>query len=121
MNSIDLLKKFDLFDELWTPKIISEVNEQYVKLAKIDGEFEWHSHQNEDELFFVVKGNLTLRFRDGEVNLKAGQMYCVPKATEHLPIAHEETWVMLIEPKSTKHTGEIESDKTVDIKNQEWI
>ena len=121
MNAINLEQKFSLFSDQWSPKVIGEMNGQYVKLAKIEGEFVWHAHEHEDELFYIVKGDLTLKFRDGEVRLKPGDMHIVPMGVEHLPIAHEETWVMLIEPKATAHTGEIESDITVAIEDQTWI
>lgn len=121
MNSINLLEKFSFFNEQWTPKVIAESNGQLVKLAKLEGEFVWHNHADEDELFFIIKGELLLRFRDKDVHLKEGELYVVPKGVDHLPIAKEECWVMLIEPKNTKHTGEIDFEGTVDIDKQEWI
>lgn len=121
MSSINLKEKFDLFTEQWTPKIIAESNGQLVKIAKLEGEFVWHNHADEDELFYIVKGALKLRFRDREIHLKEGDLYIVPKGEDHLPIAENECWVMLIEPKGTKHTGEIKYDGTVDENNQHWI
>ncbi|MTI88771.1 MAG: cupin domain-containing protein [Balneolaceae bacterium] len=118
---IDLSKKFELFDEYWTPKLIAESNNQLVKLAKLKGELVWHTHEKEDELFFIVKGKLKLKFRDGEVVLKTGELFVVPAGKEHLPIALEESWVMLIEPASTLHTGDINEQRTVGIDEQEWI
>ncbi|MEQ8525642.1 cupin domain-containing protein [Gracilimonas sp.] len=118
----NLVKKFSLFDEYWTPKIVGELNDQYVKLAKLKGEFVWHSHENEDELFYIVKGELNLKFReDKEVILKEGEMYIVPAGVEHFPIAEKECWVMLIEPKSTLHTGSTQAEGTVAIEDQQWI
>jgi mannose-6-phosphate isomerase-like protein (cupin superfamily) len=121
-NPANLKEKFGLFDEYWTPKIVGELNEQYVKLAKLKGEFIWHSHENEDELFYIIKGKLTLKFReDKEMTLNEGEMYIVPAGVEHFPLAKEECWVMLIEPKSTEHTGSTQAAGTVAIKDQEWI
>tara|TARA_R110002096_G_scaffold28203_3_gene85602 strand:- start:1420 stop:1785 length:366 start_codon:yes stop_codon:yes gene_type:complete len=121
MNVANLLEKFELFDDQWSPKIIAETNGQYVKLAKIEGEFIWHNHADEDELFYIVKGELTLKFRDREVHLKEGDLYVVPKGEDHLPIAPKECWVLLVEPKGTKHTGEIEFERTVAEEEQHWI
>ncbi len=122
INPTNLKEKFKLFDDYWTPKIVGELNGQYVKIAKLKGDFVWHSHDNEDELFYIVKGELNLQFRDGkEVILKEGEMYIVPAGVEHFPIAHQECWVMLIEPKSTEHTGSTQTEGTVAIEDQEWI
>jgi len=121
MSAINLKEKFELFNEQWSPKIITETNGQLVKLAKIEGEFVWHNHTHEDELFFIVKGKLLLRFRDRDVYLEEGDLYVVPKGEDHLPIAEEECWVMLIEPKGTKHTGEVKHIGTVEEEDQEWI
>lgn len=119
---VNLVEKFSLFDEYWTPKIVGELNGQYVKLAKLKGEFVWHSHENEDEMFYIVKGELTLKFREGkEVILKEGEMHIVPAGVEHFPIAEKECWVMLIEPKATLHTGSTQAEGTVAIEDQQWI
>lgn len=113
-------KKFELIQEYWTPKIIGELNGQYVKLARIKDEFIWHSHQNEDEMFIVFKGTLIMDFRDKTTETKKGEILIIPKGVEHRPSTKgEEVWIMLIEPKETKHTGDIEHEKTV--KNLEWI
>ncbi|WP_018126619.1 cupin domain-containing protein [Balneola vulgaris] len=120
-NAINILEKFSQFNEQWSPRIIAETNGQLVKLAKIEGEFVWHAHEEEDELFLVVKGNLTLKFRDGEVHLSEGELYVVPKGVEHFPIAHGECWVLLVEPKGTKHTGEVDFEGTVPEEAQPWI
>ncbi|ELR72922.1 DSBH domain containing protein [Fulvivirga imtechensis AK7] len=120
MNSkVNLKEKLTLFSAHWTPKIIGELNGQYVKLAKLQGEMVWHDHANEDELFLVIKGSITLHFRDGKIDLNEGEMYIVPKGVEHLPEAKEECHVLLFEPKSTAHTGDVESALTV--KDLEWI
>ncbi|MBL6447382.1 cupin domain-containing protein [Fulvivirga sp. 29W222] len=116
---VNLKEKFSLFSAHWTPKIVGELNGQYVKLAKIKGEMVWHSHANEDEMFLIIKGSMTLYFRDGKVDLNEGEMFVVPKGVEHLPVAEQECHVMLFEPKSTAHTGEVESDLTV--KELDWI
>ena len=113
MNKINLLEKFNLFSDHWSPKVIAELNGQQVKLAKVEGEFIWHDHANEDELFFIVKGALRIEFRDRTVELGEGEMMVVPRGVEHKPIAEEETWLMLLEPASTQHTGEVESERTV--------
>ncbi len=119
MVKINLAEKFNLFNDYWSPRVVGELNGQYVKLAKFKGEFIWHSHANEDELFFVVKGKLKIEFRDKVVNLEEGEFYIVPKGVEHKPSADEEAHIMLLEPKSTEQTGGIESDLLVD--KQPWI
>jgi mannose-6-phosphate isomerase-like protein (cupin superfamily) len=107
MKSINVKSKFDLFEDLWSPKVIAELNGQQVKLAKLKGEFVWHNHQNEDELFYVIKGQLTLEFRDHVTTLNEGEMIVVPQGVEHKPIAKNEVWVLLFEPKNIKHTGDV--------------
>lgn len=119
MKKVNLAEKFNLFNEYWSPRIVSELNGQYVKLAKFKGEFIWHSHANEDELFLVVKGTLRIELRDGSITLNEGEFYIVPKGVEHKPVADEEAHIMLLEPKSTEQTGGSESDLLVD--NQPWI
>ena len=109
---INLKEKFSQFTEYWSPKIIGELNDSYVKLAKLKGEFVWHKHDHEDELFFVVHGHLLIKLRDKDIHLQAGEMAIIPKGVEHLPIAAEEVHVMLIEPKSTLNTGDANSALT---------
>lgn len=121
MERINLAEKFALFEEHWSPKILSEVNGQLVKIAKGLGEIVWHSHKSEDELFLVLKGVLTIRFRDHEVSLGPGEMLVVPKGVEHAPYATGETHILLIEPRSTAHTGAVVSEQTVPLDDQEWI
>jgi len=113
MRSVNLAAKFRLFDEHWSPKIVGELNDAYVKLVKVKGEFVWHHHETEDELFFVVKGRLLLKFRDREVWVEEGEFVIVPRGVEHLPVAAEETHVMLLEPKSTLNTGNVRNERTV--------
>ena len=113
MRSVNLAEKFRLFDEYWSPKIVGELNDAYVKLVKVKCEFVWHHHETEDELFFVVKGRLLLKFRDREVWVEEGEFVIVPRGVEHLPVAAEETHVMLLEPKSTLNTGNVRNERTV--------
>ncbi|MEM6843638.1 MAG: cupin domain-containing protein [Bacteroidota bacterium] len=120
MNTINLHDKFSQFQEHWTPKIIGELNGQYIKLAKVKDELVWHSHADEDELFIVQKGTLYMDFRDKTVEVHEGEILVVPKGVEHLPRTNgEEVWLMLIEPASTKHTGNVVHEKTTN--DQEWI
>jgi len=113
MRSVNLAAKFRLFDEYWSPKIVGELNDAYVKLVKVKGEFVWHHHETEDELFFVVKGRLLLKFRDHDVWVEEGEFVIVPRGVEHLPVAPDETHVMLLEPKSTLNTGNVRNERTV--------
>ena len=112
MQKVNLKEKFSKFSDQWSPKIVAELNGQQVKLAKLQGEFIWHSHEGEDEMFLVVKGKLKLLFRDGEVELNEGEVLVVPKGVEHKPVAEEEVMVMLFEPASTINTGEVINEKT---------
>ena len=121
VEAINLGRKLDLFKEHWTPKILAEANGQLIKIAKGLGEIVWHSHADEDELFLVLQGNLIIRFRDREVTLEPGEMLVVPKGVDHAPYASEETHILLIEPKSTAHTGDVVSQQTVPRDKQEWI
>ncbi|HCM75994.1 MAG TPA: cupin domain-containing protein [Cytophagales bacterium] len=120
MRTVNIMEKFSLFSETWTPKIIGELNGQYVKLAKVKDEFVWHSHDNEDELFMVFKGTLHMAFRDRTEIVKEGEMIIVPKGVEHNPHTNgEEVWVLLFEPKATAHTGAVVHERTVH--DQKWI
>ena len=112
MDKINIQQKLALFSDYWHPRIIGELNGQHVKLAKFKGEFIWHSHENEDELFLVIKGRLLIKFSDKEVWLEGGEMIIVPANVEHQPIAYEEVHVMLFEPKSTLNTGNVIEDRT---------
>ena len=115
------MDKFSLFDEKWTPKIVGELNGQYVKLCKLKDNFIWHSHENEDELFMVFKGTLYIDFRDNKtIEISEGEMLVVPKGVEHRPRTNGELVLnLLFEPKTTKHTGQVDSDHTV--KKLDWI
>ena len=113
LDKVNLARKFSLFSETWRPKIVAELNDAYVKVVKLKGEFVWHHHETEDELFYVVKGSLTIRLRDGEIHLREGELVVIPKGVEHLPVASEEAHVVLIEPKSTLNTGNVRSERTV--------
>jgi len=119
MKKINLQEKFTLFSEYWTPKVIGELNGQQVKIAKVKGEFVWHDHATEDELFMVIKGQLKIKLEDKEIELTEGEVFIVPKGVQHKPIAEEECWILLFEPKQIKHTGEVKDAKTVDV--SEWI
>lgn len=114
MNKIALAEKFALFSEYWSPKIVGELNGQSIKLAKFKGEFVWHKHDNEDELFFVVSGMLTIEFRDKTVTLNKDEFIIVPKGVEHKPFAEDEVLVMLFEPATTLNTGDTRNELTKD-------
>lgn len=118
IESINLAEKLGRFDEYWSPKIAGELNGQYVKLAKFKGEFVWHQHEAEDELFYVIRGELRIQLRDGEVRIRRGEFAIVPRGVEHRPVAEQEVHVLLFEPRSTVNTGELESERT---RSDEWI
>jgi len=107
---INLRDKFELFGDLWNPRIVEELNDNYVKLAKVQGELVWHRHDDEDELFLVVRGRLTIHLRDQSLELGEGDLCVVPRGVEHLPVAEEETHILLVEPKTTRHTGEVQHE-----------
>jgi len=109
MNTIDLTEKFEAIDDRWNPRIIASLNGQDVKLAKIEGDFVWHTHEEEDELFYVVKGRLEMHFRKKTEVLLPGQIIVVPRGVEHKPLATEETWIMLFELQNIDHTGGVET------------
>ena len=114
MSVTNIQEKFDLFSEQWTPKRIGELNGQQILLAKIQGEFVFHKHDDEDELFMVMKGQLTLELRDRSVVVDPGEFFIVPRGVEHKPTAEEETHLLLFEPLSTKHTGDVMADITLE-------
>lgn len=120
-QKISLQEKFQLFSDHWSPRVIAEANGQLVKLAKCSGEMVWHKHESEDEVFLVVKGRLTIRFRDHDVELAPGELCVVPQGVEHCPVAEPNTEILLIEPTSTQHTGQTKTDLTVEVEDQEWI
>jgi mannose-6-phosphate isomerase-like protein (cupin superfamily) len=113
VNKVNLLEKFGLFDERFHPKIVGDLNDHQVKLVKVLGDFVWHHHEKEDELFLVVKGRMRMGLRDGDVELSEGELFIVPKGVEHRPSADEECWIVLIEPGSTLNTGNVVGEKTV--------
>ncbi|MFK5890131.1 MAG: cupin domain-containing protein [Flavobacteriaceae bacterium] len=114
MTPINILEKLSLFNEHWTPKKIGELNGQQILLAKLKGTFIWHTHADEDELFMIIKGQLRIEFRNKTVTLNEGEIFIIPKGVEHKPIAEEEVQVLLFEPLSTKHTGDIVNELTVE-------
>ncbi len=113
MEKVNLLEKFGLFDERFHPKIVGDLNDHQVKVVKVLGDFVWHHHENEDELFLVVKGRMRMGLRDGDIELSEGELFIVPKGVEHRPSADEECWIVLIEPGSTLNTGNVVGEKTV--------
>ena len=114
MECVNLQKKFAQVHDYWQPRIAGEVNDSYVKLVKFQGEFLWHHHDNEDELFLVVEGRMKMRFRDRDVDVAPGEFIVVPKGVEHMPVAmSEEVHVMLLEPKTTLNTGNVRNERTV--------
>lgn len=112
MDKVSLAEKFSLFSEYWSPKIVGELNGQHVKLARFKGEFVWHKHDHEDEMFFIVDGTLKIEFRDKTVTLRKDEFLIVPKGVEHKPVAENEVLVMLFEPVSTLNTGDTENELT---------
>jgi len=119
MDKINLDEKFGRLKESWSPRIVAELNGQYVKIARATGKFTWHKHDNEDELFLVMKGSLIIKLRNRDNRLDKGDLFVVPKGIEHKPVALKEAYIMLFEPVSTAHTGDSKSPLTVD--QVEWI
>lgn len=112
-DKVNVAQKFSLFEEHWSPKVVGELNGQHVKLVKISGEFVWHHHDDEDEMFLVVDGRFRMEFRDREVWIEEGEFIVVPRGVEHRPVAEEEASVMLFEPASTLNTGNVKGEMTV--------
>ena len=119
MKKINLQEKFALFNEHWTPKIISELNDYQIKIVKVEGDFVWHDHSDTDEFFFVIEGTLFIEFESETMELNAGEMYVVPKGVQHRPFAQKECKVMLIEPRGVVNTGDANSDLTAS--NDVWV
>lgn len=119
-SSINLQEKLTKFSEHWSPKIIAQLNDYHLKLAKVQGEFVWHDHPETDEVFVVVKGHLDILFRDGKVSLSEGEMFVVPKGVEHKPVAEQECHILLIEPAGLVNTGNAK-DSTLTAPNDVWI
>ncbi|CAG4917697.1 cupin domain-containing protein [Paraburkholderia saeva] len=118
-ETVDLATAFDAIHEHWSPQVVAQVNDQYVKVVKVQGEFTWHSHAGEDELFYVVRGNLDIEYENGRtVSLAPGSLHVVPRGVLHKPVAREECWIVLIETVSTKHTGDVESPLTKTLAQQ---
>lgn len=109
---INLDAKFASITEHWSPRLIAECNGQHVRIAKVQGEFIWHKHDDADELFFVVRGELVIKLRDSDVTLRQGEMFVVPRGVEHLPVASQECWIVLFEPSGTLNTGNIHNERT---------
>ena len=115
MEKINLAEKLSRVHDYWTPKIVADLNENHVKLVKLKGEFVWHKHEAEDEMFLVVSGRIRIRFRGRDVDLAENEMLVVPKGVEHMPVAEEEAHVLLVEPKSTVNTGDAGGPRTVPV------
>jgi mannose-6-phosphate isomerase-like protein (cupin superfamily) len=113
MNKINVAEKFSRINEMWNPKILGEVNDSYIKAVKFIGEFVWHHHDNEDEMFMVISGKLRMKFRDREEIVGPGEFIIVPRGVEHLPVSDQETQVLLFEPKSTLNTGNVRNERTL--------
>ena len=113
VEKVNIAQKFGLFNEYWAPYIVGELNDSYVKVAKLKGQFVWHKHNTEDELFLVTKGRLGIKLRDKDITLVEGEFVIIPKGVEHMPVADEEVHVVLIEPKSTLNTGDVRDERTI--------
>ncbi len=114
---VNLEEKYGRIQEYWRPRIVGELNDSYVKLVKVKGEFVWHKHDTEDELFLVVQGTLVIRLRDQELTLRPGELAIIPKGVEHMPVAQDEVHILLLEPKTTLNTGDVQNERTV---QAEW-
>jgi len=121
MDVVNLQQKLDSFTETWNPKVVGALNGQYVKVAKLEGEFAWHSHADEDEMFLVMHGDLVLEFRDRSVTVKPGEFCIVPRGVEHRPIASELVSIVLFEPQSVRNTGDAVDDRTIEADDLEHI
>lgn len=118
-ESFDLMSAFDSVTEYWSPKVVAQVNDQYMKIAKVKGELAWHSHRDEDELFYVVRGRLRMEYEGGRVvELGEGVVHVVPKGVLHNPVAQDECWIVLIEAVTTRHTGDVDTPLTRTIEQQ---
>ncbi len=113
VEKVNLAEKLSLFQDCWSPKLVGEVNDSAVKLVKLQGEFVWHHHDTEDELFLVVKGRLLMKLRDKDLHVDEGEFVIIPHGVEHLPVAEEEVHVLLFEPKTTLNTGNVQNERTV--------
>jgi mannose-6-phosphate isomerase-like protein (cupin superfamily) len=112
IKKVNLAQKFTLVNEYWSPKIVGELNDSHIKVAKFKGDFTWHHHDNEDEMFLVVKGQLLMKLRDQDIEVNEGEFIIVPKGVEHMPVANDEAHILLIEPKTTLNTGNVTESRT---------
>ena len=117
-TSTNLAHELERLADLWSPRVLARVNDQYVKVARVKGELAWHQHDDEDELFLVVRGRLLIQMHAGDVGIGPGEFYVVPRGTPHNPVAEEECWIMLVEPVTTKHTGDVQTPLTRTIEEQ---
>jgi len=113
IEKVRLAEKFAQFHDTWSPKIVGELNDSHVKLVKLQGEFVWHHHEQEDELFLVISGHLVMKLRERDIHLDAGEFVIIPRGVEHLPVAEQEVQVLLLEPKTTLNTGSVINERTV--------
>ncbi len=113
VEKVNLTQKLSLFHDHWSPKVVGELNDSLVKLVKVKGEFVWHHHEREDELFLILKGTLIIRLRDRDIRLEEGEFVIIPRGVEHMPVAEEEVHLLLLEPKTTLNTGNVQDEKTV--------
>ncbi|MDJ0700021.1 MAG: cupin domain-containing protein [Woeseiaceae bacterium] len=118
MKAVNLFKELELVDDYWSPRVVGEVNDQYIKVAKVKGTFTWHKHDSEDELFYVLRGQLIIEYENGRVVLNEGDFHVVPRGTMHNPVAEDECWIALIETVTTKHTGDVVTERTKSIEQQ---
>jgi len=114
INKVNISEKLSLYDDHWVPRIVGELNGQYVKVVKFKGAYDWHHHENEDELFLVIKGRFTLELRDGSVEIEEGEFVIVPRGIDHRPVADEECHIMLFEPVTTLNTGNVRTGRTLE-------
>lgn len=114
MQKVNIKEKLSKFSEHWSPKIVGEINDSYVKVVKLQGEFVWHKHDDEDEMFLVIKGTLTIKLRTEDITLEEGEFFIIPKGIEHMPVAENEVHVLLFEPKTTLNTGNVSNERTVE-------
>lgn len=118
MKAVNLFKELELVDDHWSPRIIGQVNDQYIKVAKLKGALTWHKHDDEDELFYVLRGQLIIEYESDRVVLNEGDFHVVPKGVMHNPVAEDECWIALIETVTTKHTGDVVTDRTKSLEQQ---
>ena len=118
MKVVNFLSEIEKVTEYWSPRVVGQVNDQYIKVAKLKDQLTWHQHDDEDELFYVIKGRLVIEYEDGDVQLNEGDFHVVPKGKLHNPVANDECWIALIETVTTKHTGDVVTEKTKSIEEQ---